>query len=623
MTTSTRKTSKNATAINTGARASTAAPAKKIRGDETLRLMSIVTNSSTQAEVHSGLIQWLNSKRDCAGSGIFTSCGGALQLDAGKFSGPAFDNPEMEAAIQEAADTAARTATTQVVRVKSVRNIAIVAVPVAMDGGDLGALAGAIVAEPDEQPGDSFLMTAAAYATLWQSRRAHTTTRRNLTATAAVLDLLRTIEAAETFRSATVSMVNALHEHLRVQGVVLGFVKGAARRCRVEAISGLAGFDSSSSRTRMIEDALDECLTRDRLTIAPPGDPENRDTLLLHEKLRSELQAERIVSHPLQTGAGEVIGAWLAIEDSPAARGDQVAPLMRAAAPRVAEGLALARRADSSLFGNRRQSVSRWRWTAGILAATAVLAAVMCIPAPYRIYCECSAEPEVRRFIVAPNDGLIEKTFVEPGDVVDHGQLLAKIDGRDVRWELAGLAAEKEQARKDHDSSLIEGDAAGAQRANLELKRIEAHEKVLNAQRDQLELTSPLAGIVLDGHLDRVENAPVTIGQAIYEIAPLSPVSVEVAINGEEFANVRTGYQVTLRFDGLDKDFTGKIRRIHPRSELRNGVNVFIAEVMLPNDEQKLRPGMSGYARIHGQTHSLGWNLFHRPWEHLRKTLPF
>lgn len=592
-------------------------------GDDTLRLMSIVANSTSQQEAYTGLIQWLSKKRGCAGCGIFVSDTGELQLAAEDFSGPAFDNPELEAAIQESAVAAAQTASTQITRVKSVRNIALVAVPVATDDRGIGAIVGAIIAEPDKQPDNSFLLTAAAYAALWQSQQSHNDTRQNLSTTAATLDLLRTIEAAETFRGATISMVNALREHLRVHGIVLGLVKGSTQRCRAESISGLAEFDANSSRTQLLEDTLEECLTRARLTIAPSGDLQNRDTLLAHEKLRSELQAERLVSHPLQTGDGEVIGAWLAIEETCTPRSQQVSTLLRVAAPRVAEALALARRADTSLFGSRSKSKSRLRWLTTGLIVAAVVTAVMFIPVPYRVHCECSAEPDVRRFIVAPNEGLIEKTFVEPGDVVSCGQVLARMDGRDVRWELAGLAAEKEKARKDHDTSLIDGDAADAQRANLELKRIEAREKVLTRQRDQLELTSPIDGIVLDGHLDRVENAPVTIGQALYEVAPLSPVSVEVAITDEEFANVRKGYEAVVRFDGLDEDFTGTIDRIYPRSEVRDGDNVFIAEVALANVDEKLRPGMSGYARIKCRTRSLGWNLFHKPWEHLRKTLPF
>ena len=393
-----------------------ASPSKGDTGDETLRLMSIVANSSSKQEAYAGLIQWLSKNRGCVGCGIFASDAGELQLVAGNFSGPAFENPELELAIREAAASAAQAAKTQITRVKSVRNVALVAVPIAVNDREIGAIVGAIVTEPDKQPDDSFLLTAAAYAALWQSQQSHNDTRQSLAATAATLDLLRTLEAAETFRGATISMVNALREHLRINGIVLGLVKGPVQRCRVESISGLAEFDSSSSRMHLLEDALEECLIRERLTVAPSDDSQNRDTMLAHEKLRAELQVERLVSHPLKTGDGEVIGAWMAIEETCTLHSRQVTTLMRVAAPRVAEGLALARRADASLFGSRSKLKSRSRWLKAALIVAGAFTAIMFIPVPYRVHCECSAEPEVRRFIVAPNDGLIEKTLVEPGE---------------------------------------------------------------------------------------------------------------------------------------------------------------------------------------------------------------
>ncbi len=45
--------------------------------------------------------------------------------------------------------------------------------------------------------------------------------------------------------------------------------------------------------------------------------------------------------------------------------------------------------------------------------------------------------------------------------------------------------------------------------------------------------------------------------------------------------------------------WTGVIARLHPRAELIDGSNVFIAEVRL-DDTEDLRPGMRGAASIAG-----------------------
>lgn len=591
--------------------------------DATLQLASVAANSQTREQLYDGLLAWLAKRPKYAGAGVFFSNDiEGIIAGPNQFDSPALDNQSFQTTVTASATQVCRSGNAHLAPVEKVRNLIVVSVPVVVASRRFDALSGAIVVEANESPDDSSLLTAAAYATLWHSNSHHEQTRERLQTTAATLDLLSTLAAAGGFRSAAITLVNSLRDHLQCRGIVLGLTKGNAVRCRVSSMSGLADFDGNALMTRAIEDALDECIARDRLSMFPVTDNSNRDALLSHQKLCHELQAARVVSHPLKTSKGETIGAWLAIDD--AKRTDDTTPvLLRAASSRVADGIDTTRRADSSLFGKRSNSKNRFRWLMRTVVASVVLIAIMMMPVPNRIHSECSAEPDVRRFIVAPHEGLLEKTFVEPGDVVASGQLLARMDGRDVRWELAGIAAEKEKASKDRDSGLLKGDAAASQRAALEFKRFQAREQVLLRQKEQLQLTSPIAGIVLDGHLDRVENAPVTIGQALYEVAPLSPVTVEVAIADDEFTNVDAGFDAVVRFDGVDEDFKGTIGRIRPRSEIRDGNNVFIAEIILGNANSQLRPGMKGYARVKGRTMSLGWTLFHKPWEHLRKSMPF
>lgn len=587
-----------------------------------LELLSLVTKSTSHEEVFGGLIDWLMKSGRCVGAGFFDSKDGSTVRVSHNFSGPVFEAAELQSTIDETAEAAICSAATQVCPAPRIRNLSIVGVPIVFAEDQVGAIVAALSEDPAEPADSAALQTVAAYATLWHSQQSVQATRRDLTLTAETLDLIWTIESSDNLRSAAMSVVNVLREHLQARNVAVGLVKRNGGRCRVAAISGFADFDARGNFTQQFEDAFDECIVRDRLTLSPAVDSENRDSLLMHDKLRRSADVARITSHTLRDADGGVVGVWMVMEDSPSDTGE-TSTLLRAAAARVGAALELVRRADSALLGNRKRRATWLRRCIQVAAASLFVAVVLMLPVPYRIHCDCSAEPEIRRFVVAPHEGLIERTFVEPGDVVSKGELLARMDGRDVRWELAGLVAEKEKAARDRDSSLLEGDAAAAQRASLDVRRIEAREKVLTRQRDQLKLASPIDGIVLDGHLDRVENAPVTIGQAIYEVAPLSPVTVEISVAHDEFPNVREGFEVLIRFDGIDREFVGTIDRIYPRSELRDNRNVFVAEVAIDDHENVLRPGMSGYARISGETKSLGWSLFHRPWEHLRKSLPF
>ena len=60
--------------------------------------------------------------------------------------------------------------------------------------------------------------------------------------------------------------------------------------------------------------------------------------------------------------------------------------------------------------------------------------------------------------------------------------------------------------------------------------------------------------------------------------------------------------------------WNGTIDKIHPRSEIRDSNNVFIAEIRLGEGGEVLRPGMKGSATITTSSHALLWVLFHKAW---------
>ena len=124
--------------------------------------------------------------------------------------------------------------------------------------------------------------------------------------------------------------------------------------------------------------------------------------------------------------------------------------------------------------------------------------------------------------------------------------------------------------------------------------------------------------------MERAEAASVSTGQTIFEIGSLQPLRIEVAVPAEEVAQIKSGLPVTAWIDGReDTPVTGTLEKIRPRSETRDARNVFIAEFRCANQSHQLRPGMEGTVRIDGERRSLGWTLFHKPWDYLRSRFTF
>jgi RND family efflux transporter MFP subunit len=253
------------------------------------------------------------------------------------------------------------------------------------------------------------------------------------------------------------------------------------------------------------------------------------------------------------------------------------------------------------------------------LASVMVAMAAMALPVPYSVTCDCELQPVTRRFVAAPFEGALEQVLVEVGDTVTEGQLLARMDGKEVRWEQAGNTADYERAAKERDAHLAAQEFGEAQLAKLQMERLRLTRQMLERRGEQLEIRSPLDGIVVSGELKRVEGARLSMGQTLFEIAPLDQMIVEVEIPEAELASVRDRTAATIRLEAFAGDpLEGTLQRICPRAELRRKQQVFIGEIPLPNHANQLRPGMRGRVSLSAGQATLGWRLFHRALTKLR-----
>jgi multidrug efflux pump subunit AcrA (membrane-fusion protein) len=143
-------------------------------------------------------------------------------------------------------------------------------------------------------------------------------------------------------------------------------------------------------------------------------------------------------------------------------------------------------------------------------------------------------------------------------------------------------------------------------------------QRTLEQRLANLEIRSPIDGVVIAGDASRHEGSRLTIGEALMEIGALDQMVVELSVDDDEINSVREGQDVRIRLDSHPRSkFKGQLNQLHPMAELRDGDNVFIAEVPLENPTAILRPGMRGHAKVNTGRRLLGWILFHRAWHQL------
>ncbi|WP_417736136.1 efflux RND transporter periplasmic adaptor subunit [Rosistilla oblonga] len=256
------------------------------------------------------------------------------------------------------------------------------------------------------------------------------------------------------------------------------------------------------------------------------------------------------------------------------------------------------------------------RWILAIGFAALLIGA---IPWQHSIQCAVTCEPALRRFVVAPFDGKLQQSLVGPGDSVDAGQVLAILDGGDLLAQIASLQAKIDQALQRRAAALSSGDGSKSQLERLEVQHLRSEIQMLKSREQNLEIRSPIAGVVVSGDLERAEGIPLQVGENLFEIAPLDRLVAEIAIPESDIANVQIGMPTSIRLDSVAGAYhQAHLTQIHPRSEIRNEASVFIAEAAIDNQDLALRPGMHGTASIQAGRRSVAWLLFHRPYDALR-----
>ena len=122
-----------------------------------------------------------------------------------------------------------------------------------------------------------------------------------------------------------------------------------------------------------------------------------------------------------------------------------------------------------------------------------------------------------------------------------------------------------------------------AQLAKLEADRLELKTKILELRSNHLEIKSPIDGVVISGDQERAEGAPLTIGQALFEVAPLDKMVVELAIPEDEITHIKQNFAKS-QLDQRRKQYSlifFSIQLSKLESELKNtfpvcGILVFV-----------------------------------------------
>jgi membrane fusion protein, multidrug efflux system len=200
--------------------------------------------------------------------------------------------------------------------------------------------------------------------------------------------------------------------------------------------------------------------------------------------------------------------------------------------------------------------------------------------------------------VVAKVGGEVRQIYVEEGDAVASGQVLARLDGDRLRLQLAQTDANLRKLERDYNRQLELSQkglvAKGtAENAKFDLDALRAAYDSARLELSYTEIRAPIAGVISARHI-KLGNT-IKPNDPTFRVTNLDPLVAYVHVPEKEFRKLAAGQSVDVVVDALGGEhFPAKISRISPTVDPQTGT--FRAEIEVPDATRRLKPGM--FARV-------------------------
>jgi len=214
-----------------------------------------------------------------------------------------------------------------------------------------------------------------------------------------------------------------------------------------------------------------------------------------------------------------------------------------------------------------------------------------------------------RRALVMPKvTGEIRAVLADEGERVKAGQVLARLDGDQLRLEVALNEATMRKLERDYNRNLElqqKGLVSATAIDNLkyELEAAKANWELARLQLSYTEIRSPIAGTVTQRlDLVKVGNTVTPVGgviesddSSLFVVEDLDTLMLRVNVPERELSKLSVGQPAELSFDAVPgRTFRGEIALISP--SIDPATATFSVRIRVSETAGLLRPGM--FARV-------------------------
>lgn len=220
------------------------------------------------------------------------------------------------------------------------------------------------------------------------------------------------------------------------------------------------------------------------------------------------------------------------------------------------------------------------------------------------------ARPYAEVTLYAKVSGYLREVYVDKGDSVKKGQILARIESPETDKTFAGVTADASNKRAIANrmkalraQSLIS--AQEAQQADTEARVAEAQRDSMGVIKGYEELKAPFDGVVTArfadaGALVQSAASSQTSALPLVRVSDVSRLRVNIFLDQKDASSIKRGDPVEIRVDENPGDLVkATITRV--THELDPNTRMLLAEIELDNAKRTLVPG--SFVRVDLTTH--------------------
>jgi hypothetical protein len=440
-----------------------------------------------------------------------------------------------------------------------------------------------------------------------------------------VLDLMALLNAEQRFLAVAMTLCNEIAARHKCDRVSLGWLKG--EYIRLQTISHAEKFERKMEAVRSLEQTMEESLDQDEMVVWPAPEAERLVTRE-HARFAENFKAPFLCSIPLRVN-GEPVAVLLCERGSEAFEDTELRLLSlycEMAARRLSE-----LKEHDRWFGARWGSAAHrlaskalgveHTWAKGIALLVGIALCILFFGRmTYRVEAPFILRTDDVAILSAPFDGFIEQVPVEIGDRVGSGDVLLRLDQRELRLEEAAALADLDRYTREAEKSRATNSLADMRIAMAQAEQSQVRLDLVRYRLEQSLVRSPVDGVVVEGDLKKRIAAPLKVGDPLFRVARLDRMYAECSVAENDIHEVQDQVAGEIAFASQPKlKFPVVLERIEPVAQTRDQKNVFVVRCQLQGAPAGWwRPGMSGVAKLSVGKRTFFWIISHRTVDFLR-----